>query len=133
MFKTGVSLIGDDQQVSAEQRQNRVSKSRKRRMVVDLADYFGARPFRYVENKKSRIKPAGVGAVGTLGVDVGVVDAMAAIEARMAHGRWSTVAFADAGNPPTPDLFRMRGVFHVHDHVELVVQRVTRLKIGRAG
>src|SRR5262245_54131689 len=58
---------------------------------------------------------------------------MAAVEARMAHGRGRVVAFANAGNPPAPDLFRMRGVFHVHDHVELVVQRVARLEIGRTG
>src|SRR5262245_12717566 len=58
---------------------------------------------------------------------------MAAVEARMAHRRGSIVTFADAWNPPAPHLCGMSGIFHVHDHVELVVQWVARLKIRCAG
>src|SRR5690606_30944903 len=66
-------------------------------------------------------------------IDVGVVRAVARVELGHAPDRRLAVAFARAGIPPAADLGRLRRVAHVDDAVELVVLRVARLEVRRAG
>ena len=77
---------------------------------------------------------AEIGAVGPLGIDVGVVRAEAGVGTlRMALRRRLAVALLRAGQPPAADLDRLGGVLDVDDPVELVVLRDGSAEVGRAG
>ena len=79
-----------------------------------------------VQNQRSSVDVADVGAVGTLGEDLDVVRAIAVVELRMARRQTTGqagVALSRAGIPPAAHLFRMPRIAQVHDHVELIVER----------
>ena len=77
--------------------------------------------------------PAAVGAVGPVGVDVGVVNAVADVELGVASRGRGVVAFLGAGEPPAAGFPWVGGVAQVHNHVELVILRVGRTRVGGAG
>ena len=52
---------------------------------------------------------------------------------RVARRRPHVVALARAGHPPAADLDRLRGIAHVDAAIELVVGRIGRLEVARAG
>jgi hypothetical protein len=89
---------------------------------------------RDVQHEGAAIDVADVGAVRPLGEHVGVVGAKAHVELlRQPRRRRRLVAFARAGIPPAPCLHRLRRVRDVEDAVELVVERVARGEVRRAG
>ena len=88
-----------------------------------------------VHHEHAGIEIGEIEPVGTLRVDVGVVRAVALVERRslVARRRRLVVALARAGQPPAADLDRLRRVLHVEAAVELVVERVVRFEVRRAG
>ena len=81
-----IGLVAHHEQPAIEEGQHGVGEAGERRVVVPAADEPGMRHVRDVEDDGAAVEIADVGAVGALGVDVGVVGAEAGVELRMAHG-----------------------------------------------
>ena len=73
-----------------------------------------------------------VAAVRPLRIDVAVVRAVALVD-RVARRRRDVVALLGAGHVPAAKLDRLRRIAHIDAAVELVVVRMRRLEVRRAG
>ena len=91
------------------------------------------RHVRDVEHDRPAVDVADPGAVRPARIDVRVVGAEPGVELRMASRRGLGVAVARAGQPPAADLDRLRRLPDVDDPIELIVLRIARLEVRRAG
>ena len=126
-------LIGHYHQLSLEQRQDGVGKSRKRRVVVYHAHHAGSGHIRDVQHDCSRVQVSEVGTVGTLRVYVGVVEPEARIEIGVALGRRLAVPLLGAREPPATSLGGRHRVAYVYYHIKLVVFGVGGNEVSRTG
>src|SRR5215470_4152142 len=67
-----------------------------------------------------------------IGPDLDVVGAVAVVELCVARGQ-ATVAFVRARVPPAADFTRLARIAQIDNDVELIVERVGRLEVSRAG
>ena len=116
----------------ADDRQDGVGEAVAERLPRPPDHRLGVRLVADVEDHPAAVDPADIGAIRPVRRDHQRVHPHPVVEPVHARRRLGRVALARAGQPPAADL-AARADRRVDDHQELVVQRVARDEIARAG